>query len=100
MHILVRSLALIVMGFFHVNLENYSQAAVLPYPLWELLITIGFFLVWLDYPADMDKRKRYGLTGAGILTGRYGSFGGMLAVPQMRLVFGWNLPGGESWSNT
>lgn len=67
MHILVRSLALIIMGFFHVNLENYSQAAVLPYPLWELLITIGFFLVWLDYPADMDKRKRYGLTGAGIL---------------------------------
>ncbi len=67
MHILIRSLALIVMGFFHVNLESYSPAALLPYPLWELLITIGFFLVWLDYPADMDKRKRYALTGAGIL---------------------------------
>ena len=67
MHILIRSLALIVMGFFHVNLENYSQAAYLPYPIWELLITLGFFLVWLDYPADMDKRKKYTLIGAGIM---------------------------------
>lgn len=66
-HILVRSLALIVMGFFHVNLENYSQAALLPYPLWELLITVAFFLIWLDYPAEMEKRKRYTMTGAGIL---------------------------------
>jgi len=66
-HILIRSLALIVMGFFHVNLENYSPAAYLPYPIWELLITVGFFLVWLDYPADMEKRKRYTLVGAGII---------------------------------
>ncbi|SHN30290.1 DUF5009 domain-containing protein [Chitinophaga sp. CF418] len=67
MHILVRSLALIVMGFFHVNLENYSQAAYLPYPIWELLITAGFFLVWLDYPPEMEKGKRYTLIGAGIV---------------------------------
>ncbi|PSL34839.1 DUF5009 domain-containing protein [Chitinophaga ginsengisoli] len=66
-HILVRSLALIVMGFFHVNLENYSQAAYLPYPIWELLITIGFFLIWLDYPQEMEKKKRYTLVGAGIV---------------------------------
>ncbi|MGI8952538.1 MAG: heparan-alpha-glucosaminide N-acetyltransferase domain-containing protein [Chitinophagaceae bacterium] len=30
LHILLRSFALIVMGFFHVNLESYSNAALLP----------------------------------------------------------------------
>lgn len=66
-HILVRSLALIVMGFFHVNLESYSAAAVLPYALWELLITVSFFLIWLDYPSEMAPKKKYALMGAGIL---------------------------------
>ncbi|MBP1652549.1 MAG: hypothetical protein H6Q26_2706 [Bacteroidetes bacterium] len=61
-HILTRSLALIVMGFFHVNLESYnSEAAILPYAIWEILITVGFFLIWLDY-----KKKQYLLQGLGI----------------------------------
>lgn len=62
-HILTRSLALIVMGFFHVNLEGYnSEAAILPYAIWEILITIGFFLIWMDY-----KQKQYLLQGLGIV---------------------------------
>lgn len=62
-HILTRSLALIVMGFFHVNLESYnSDAAILPYAIWEILITVGFFLIWLDY-----KKKQYLLQGSGIV---------------------------------
>ncbi|WP_440135529.1 DUF5009 domain-containing protein [Chitinophaga sancti] len=61
-HILTRSLALIVMGFFHVNLEGYnSEAAILPYAIWEILITAGFFLIWMDY-----KKKQYLLQGLGI----------------------------------
>src|SRR3979490_1568753 len=36
-YILLRSLALIVMGFFHVNLEDYSKTALLPEPVFELL---------------------------------------------------------------
>jgi heparan-alpha-glucosaminide N-acetyltransferase len=54
-HILTRSLALLVMGVYHVNLESYNKAeALLPKPWWQIGITIGFFLVWLDYP-----RKKY-----------------------------------------
>src|SRR6266516_524302 len=34
-YIATRSLALLVMGFFHVNLESYSLAAWLPKPVWE-----------------------------------------------------------------
>lgn len=64
-HILSRSFALLVMGFFHVNLESYSSAAVLPGYAWEILITVAFFLIWIDYPDTMAKTKRYLLIGAG-----------------------------------
>lgn len=63
--IIMRSFALIVMGFLHVNLENYNSAAVLPEAVWEILITVGFFLIWLDYPDTLDKTKRYILSGTG-----------------------------------
>jgi heparan-alpha-glucosaminide N-acetyltransferase len=67
-HILVRSIALLVMGFFHVNLENYNnEAALLPKSVWEILLTISFFLVWLDYPTTLSKQKKGWLQGAGIL---------------------------------
>lgn len=65
-HIFLRSLALIVMGFFHVNLESYNDAAVLPYPVWELVITVAFFLIWLDYPDTLSRKLRYSLIGVGI----------------------------------
>src|ERR1700743_312899 len=34
-YIMLRSFALIVMGFFHVNMEEYSKQAILPEPVWE-----------------------------------------------------------------
>lgn len=101
MHIMVRSLALIVMGFFHVNLENYSPAALLPYALWELLITIGFFLVWLDYPADMEKRKKYSLIGAGILLLAAMAFlykGGPADAPHWMEPSWWGILGIIGWA--
>src|ERR1700749_1075294 len=36
--ILARSFALIVMGFFHVNLEEYNKGSILPEAIWEILI--------------------------------------------------------------
>lgn len=56
-HIVLRSLALIVMGFFQMNLERYSDHALLPEFLWEILITLAFFFIWLDYPKDESKHK-------------------------------------------
>lgn len=67
-HILFRGIALLVMGFFHVNLESYNTAtALLPKPFWQTLLTISFFLIWLDYPRDMQKLKKGGLQAAGIV---------------------------------
>lgn len=66
LHILIRSLSLIVMGFFHVNLENYSTEALLPKAVWEIVITVSFFLIWLDYKPGTGKRKTLLLQGLGI----------------------------------
>ena len=67
-HILLRSLALVVMGFFHVNLESYnSELAGLAKPIYTLLLTTGFFLVWLDYPKESSNLKKYGLTVIGVI---------------------------------
>jgi heparan-alpha-glucosaminide N-acetyltransferase len=65
-HILVRGTALLAMGFFHVNLESYDQAALLPKPVWQILLTISFFLIWLDYPRGMAKNKKWLLQGMGL----------------------------------
>ena len=65
--IISRSFALIVMGFFHVNLEEYGRASILPEAVWEILITVAFFLIWLEYPATMNNVKKYFLVGGGWL---------------------------------
>jgi heparan-alpha-glucosaminide N-acetyltransferase len=67
-HIIVRSVALIVMGFFHVNLESYSAAAVLPRAVWEIVITVAFFLIWLDYPETLSRTRRFAFMGIGVAT--------------------------------
>src|SRR6218665_2423316 len=33
-HILVRTIALLIMGFFHVNMDSYDESAMLVKPLW------------------------------------------------------------------
>jgi heparan-alpha-glucosaminide N-acetyltransferase len=66
-YILLRSFALIVMGFFHVNMEEYSPDAILPIGVWELLLTLSFFLIWLDYPDTLAKAKKYTLIGLGVV---------------------------------
>ncbi len=49
LHLLSRSFALLVMGFFYVNAENYSRDAKIHPSLWQLLVTVSFFFIWLDY---------------------------------------------------
>ncbi|MFZ6799896.1 DUF5009 domain-containing protein [Undibacterium sp. Di24W] len=51
LHILLRALALIVMGFFMVNAEDgYHQASMsMPIQLWALLSYLAFMLIWGVY---------------------------------------------------
>ena len=66
-YILIRSAALIIMGFYHVNMEEYNSAALLPREVWEIIITLSFFMIWLDYPDTMAKVKKHWLQGTGIV---------------------------------
>jgi predicted acyltransferase len=66
-HIISRSFALIFIGFIHANMETYSTAAVLPQTVWEILITISFFLVWIAYPESLSKKTGQVLKWIGVI---------------------------------
>ena len=67
-YIIFRALALVVMGFFQVNLENYNnEVAILIQPVYTIILTIGFFLVWLDYPKKVSKQLKYILIALGVI---------------------------------
>ena len=69
-HILERTLALIVMGLFTVNLGSYDgEATGLPYSWYLILLVLSFFLTWNLYP-KAEGWKKYlfpGRKDAGIL---------------------------------
>jgi heparan-alpha-glucosaminide N-acetyltransferase len=89
-YILTRSAALLIMGFYHVNLEEYnSDAAILPHAVWELIITFSFFLIWLDYPETMQKAKKYTLMSIGII-----------ALIVMAILYKGGSPDHPTWMHT
>jgi len=49
-HIIERTLALLIMGVFMVNLENINREQLLiSRYLWQILMTLAFFLIWNNY---------------------------------------------------
>ncbi|HEY4108900.1 DUF5009 domain-containing protein [Puia sp.] len=66
-HILRRSFALLVMGFFLVNYEEFTKGPALVSAFgFLLIITIAFFFVWLVYPADWPLWRKWLFRGIGI----------------------------------
>ena len=50
-HIITRSITLIVMGVYMVNLENYNtDLAIINKYWWQILMTLAFFMIWNVYP--------------------------------------------------
>ncbi|MCX6237627.1 MAG: DUF5009 domain-containing protein [Bacteroidia bacterium] len=57
-HILLRSLALLVMGFFTVNISDLNVAASgLSRGGFQIIMVAGFFLIWNVYPKAEDWKK-------------------------------------------
>ncbi|MES1225889.1 MAG: DUF5009 domain-containing protein, partial [Bacteroidota bacterium] len=55
-HILLRSLALLVMGVFHVNGESINEAATgMKRVVWNTICCTCFILIWNAWPAKMNK---------------------------------------------
>lgn len=69
LHIARRTLALLVMGFFMVNHENYrSDIPQLTRTLWEVFMILAFMLVWNSYRNErfLGKIPVWFLQAAGI----------------------------------
>ncbi|GAB3543147.1 heparan-alpha-glucosaminide N-acetyltransferase domain-containing protein [Spirosoma fluminis] len=69
-HIVVRSLALLVMGIFTVNVPDLNQQATgLSSEWFQILMVTGFFLIWNVYPKRTDSTKWIfsGLQLAGVI---------------------------------
>jgi len=101
LYIITRSAALLIMGFLHVNGENYSSTAALPHSVWTLVITIGFFLIWLDYPSDLNKAKKYILRGTGFFLLLLMAFlfkGGDVLNPEGLKPHWWGILGIIGWA--
>lgn len=99
--ILSRSFALIVMGFLHVNLENYNPDAAVPGAVWEIMITLGFFLIWIDYPESLHKVTRYGLITFGwciLIVMAFLFTGGTPQNPVGLQPYWWGILGIIGWS--
>ena len=100
-YIISRSAALLIMGFYHVNLENYSAASILPKAVWEILLTLSFFMIWLDYPETMAKAKKYTIMGFGLallITLAIIYKGGDFAHPHWMHTSWWGILGIIGWS--
>jgi len=58
LHILLRSLALVTMGFFMVNLENFRQETPELYKnIWQIAMIIAFILIWNNYENEKVFQK-------------------------------------------
>ena len=57
-HILVRSIALLVMGLFHMNMEMYNHdTSLISKPVFVIICTAAFFMIWNVYSkAESDKK--------------------------------------------
>ncbi|MFC2089858.1 hypothetical protein ACFLT1_03705 [Bacteroidota bacterium] len=57
-HIITRSVALLIMGVFHVNFESYgAEATGISRAVYIILCTAAFFMVWNRYPVATSWKK-------------------------------------------
>lgn len=100
-HILLRSVALIVMGLFTVNKGSYDAAASgIPSAWYSLLMVIGFFLIWNVYP-KADGWKKYVFRAMKIVGIALLAYLFVIFVPKEGQSFGvkwWGILGLIGWS--
>jgi predicted acyltransferase len=64
-HVLLRALALVVMGVLMVNAEH-GVSGVLSAPVWNVLATVGVLLVWAVPEGGWGRVRQDWLRGAGV----------------------------------
>ena len=57
-HLFLRTLALVIMGLFHMNMEMYNhQTSYISKPIFVIVSTLAFFLIWNDYSKFVNKQN-------------------------------------------
>lgn len=103
-HILERTIALLVMGFFMVNYE-YINSEALPFSkyIWQILMATAILLIWLYYK-PIKKLKKYhiiALKSIGVLILIYLASiykGGTLEDPTWMKPYWWGILGLIGWA--
>lgn len=67
-HIFIRSVSLILMGFYMMNLEKIAgNQVIVGRSGWELLMGVGIMLIWLDWRrTGLSQRVVYFMQGIGV----------------------------------
>jgi len=92
------------MGVFMVNLENYNiELSKMSKYWWQILMTVGFFLIWNKYPRTSGRQKflYWGLQIAGILLLVYLAVifkGGSAENPVWIKTYWWGILGLIGWA--
>jgi len=101
-HILRRSFALLVMGFFLVNYEEFTKGPALVSKFgFLLIITLAFFFIWLVYPKTWSPGRRWSFRGIGIAALVFMAViykGGTPEHPQWLEPLWWGILGLIGWS--
>lgn len=91
-HIILRSLALLVMGYFTVNIGHLNViASGISREVFEIIMTIAFFLIWNIYPKT-ETWKKYLYVGLQVF--------GILILIALYLVFRGGKDGTGSMSHS
>lgn len=103
-HISTRTLALVVMGLFMVNMK-YLNSSLMPIDkyVWRILMAVGIFLVWMHYrPMSLLNQKHVKalqVAGVLILVGLAAVYqAGKADDPQWMKVHWWGILGSIGWA--
>jgi predicted acyltransferase len=101
-HILRRSLALVIMGYFLVNYEEFTtgQAWISKFG-WLLVVTIAFFFIWLVYPKEWSSWRKGLFRATGVAALALMAFvykGGTPEAPRGMEDHWWGILGLIGWA--
>ena len=99
-HVLIRSLALLIMGVLMVNLEYFRPGTSLQKTLWQTLLIPAFFLIWNHYRNGYHLRNNI-LRVFGILVIIFLVFnyqGGSMDEPMGLRAHWWGILGLIGWA--
>lgn len=67
-HIAVRTLSLLIIGVYIVNIERLNESLTgMSRYAWAILLYVGVFLIWNNYPDRQEQRIFFALKGLGLV---------------------------------